>query len=145
MALRRVRKEVTELQNTPPIGISGGPINPDDVFHCQATIQGPPGSPYEGGVFNLDVRFPADYPFKPPAIHFTTRIYHVNINETGGICLDILKDEWSPVLTLCKVLLSISSLLTDPNPDSVLNRAAGDVSLMMNFLLMLYLTIFVVR
>lgn len=81
---------------------------------------GPDESPYAGGVFFLDIHFPADYPFKPPKVHFTTRIYHCNINSNGGICLDILKDQWSPALTISKVLLSICSLLTDPNPDDPL-------------------------
>ena len=62
----------------------------------------------------------ADYPFKPPKITFKTKIYHPNINATGGICLDILKQQWSPALTISKVLLSISSLLTDANPDDPL-------------------------
>jgi len=90
------------------------------MFHWQATIMGPEDSPYSGGVFFLDIQFPADYPFKPPKVHFTTRIYHCNINSNGGICLDILKDQWSPALTISKVLLSICSLLTDPNPDDPL-------------------------
>ena len=81
---------------------------------------GPEDSPYAGGVFFLNIAFPADYPFKPPKVNFTTRIYHCNINSSGGICLDILKDQWSPALTVSKVLLSICSLLTDPNPDDPL-------------------------
>ena len=81
---------------------------------------GPDESPYDGGVFFLNIHFPTDYPFKPPKINFTTRIYHPNINSNGSICLDILKEQWSPALTISKVLLSISSLLCDANPDDPL-------------------------
>eukprot|EP00621_Florenciella_sp_RCC1693_P010939 CAMPEP_0182539786 /NCGR_PEP_ID=MMETSP1323-20130603/25965_1 /TAXON_ID=236787 /ORGANISM="Florenciella parvula, Strain RCC1693" /LENGTH=110 /DNA_ID=CAMNT_0024750381 /DNA_START=7 /DNA_END=339 /DNA_ORIENTATION=- len=81
---------------------------------------GPDESPYSGGVYFLNIQFPVDYPFKPPKLNFRTKIYHCNINSQGGICLDILKDQWSPALTLSKVLLSICSLLTDPNPDDPL-------------------------
>ena len=77
---------------------------------------GPDDSPFSGGVFFLNIHFPTDYPFKPPKCQFVTKIYHPNINANGGICLDILKDQWSPALTISKVLLSISSLLTDANP-----------------------------
>uniref|UniRef100_A0A668S2Y6 E2 ubiquitin-conjugating enzyme n=1 Tax=Oreochromis aureus TaxID=47969 RepID=A0A668S2Y6_OREAU len=76
--------------------------------------------PYHGGVFFLSVHFPTDYPFKPPKVAFTTKIYHPNINSNGSICLDILRSQWSPALTVSKVLLSICSLLCDPNPDDPL-------------------------
>ncbi|KAJ2029116.1 hypothetical protein H4S03_007552 [Coemansia sp. S3946] len=88
----------------------------DTLYEWVSTIVGPSDSPYSGGVFFLDIHFPQEYPFKPPKIIFRTRIYHCNINSQGQICLDILKDNWSPALTISKVLLSICSLLTDANP-----------------------------
>mmetsp|Transcript_23888 Transcript_23888/g.76719 ORF Transcript_23888/g.76719 Transcript_23888/m.76719 type:complete len:149 (+) Transcript_23888:112-558(+) len=118
-ALKRLNKELKDLGTDPPPNCSAGPVG-DDLFHWQATIMGPSDSPYAGGVFFLDIHFPPEYPFKPPKVTFTTRIYHPNINSGGGICLDILKDQWSPALTISKVLLSICSLLTDPNPDDPL-------------------------
>ena len=102
MALKRIQRELQELGRDPPANCSAGPVG-DDLFHWQATIMGPDESPYSGGVFFLDIHFPADYPFKPPKVSFTTRIYHCNINSNGGICLDILKDQWSPALTISKV------------------------------------------
>ncbi|TRZ21388.1 hypothetical protein HGM15179_005727 [Zosterops borbonicus] len=111
--------ELSDLQRDPPAHCSAGPVG-DDLFHWQATIMGPPDSAYQGGVFFLTVHFPTDYPFKPPKIAFTTKIYHPNINSNGSICLDILRSQWSPALTVSKVLLSICSLLCDPNPDDPL-------------------------
>merc|ERR1712072_1117932 len=119
MALKRINKELLDLGKDPPANCSAGPVG-DDLFHWQATIMGPPDSPFAGGVFFLNVHFPTDYPFKPPKVSFNTRLYHPNVNSNGAICLDILKDQWSPALTISKVLLSICSLLTDPNPDDPL-------------------------
>ncbi|KAF1899448.1 hypothetical protein Lal_00019576 [Lupinus albus] len=96
-----------------------GPVG-EDLFHWQATIMGPADSPYAGGVFLVTIHFPPDYPFKPPKVAFKTKVFHPNINSNGSICLDILKEQWSPALTVSKVLLSICSLLTDPNPDDPL-------------------------
>ena len=107
MALKRIQKELVDFNKDPPASISAGPVN-DDLFHWQATIMGPPDSPYQGGVFFLNVHFPTDYPCKPPKCTFTTKIYHPNINGNGSICLDILKDQWSPALTISKVLLFLS-------------------------------------
>lgn len=114
-ASKRIQKELAEISLDPPCNCSAGPKG-DNIFEWVSTILGPSGSPYAGGVFFLDIHFPADYPFKPPKVAFKTRIYHCNINSNGQICLDILKDQWSPALTVSKVLLSVCSLLTDPNP-----------------------------
>jgi len=119
MAQRRIQKELEEIQRDPPAGCSAGPVK-DDIFNWEGVIFGPTGTPYEGGVFRLGIRFPTEYPFKQPHVQFNTKIYHPNINSAGGICLDILKTQWSPALTISKVLLSILSLLTDPNPDDPL-------------------------
>ena len=97
-----------------------------DPFHWQATIMGPGDSPYQGGTFFLDVKFPSEFPFKPPNITFTTKIFHPNISPDGLICMDILGEKWSPALFLVsKVLLSICSLLADPNADDPINPEAA--------------------
>ncbi|MBA0800993.1 hypothetical protein Gohar_011389, partial [Gossypium harknessii] len=74
----------------------------EDMFHWQATIMGPADSPYAGGVFQVTIHFPPDYPFKPPKVAFRTKVFHPNINSNGSICLDILKEQWSPALTISK-------------------------------------------
>ncbi|TYG88656.1 hypothetical protein ES288_A12G038900v1 [Gossypium darwinii] len=119
MASKRILKELKDLQRDPPTSCSAGPVA-EDMFHWQATIIGPNDSPYAGGVFLVTIHFRPDYPFKPPKVAFRTKVYHPNINSNGNICLDILKEQWSPALTISKVLLSICSLLTDPNPDDPL-------------------------
>jgi len=93
MAAKRINKELQDLGRDPPSNCSAGPVG-DDMFTWQATIMGPGDSPYQGGVFFLTIKFPTDYPFKPPKVQFNTKIYHPNINASGGICLDILKDQW---------------------------------------------------
>ena len=115
MYLKRINKELKDLAIEPPSNYSAGPID-TDLYKWQGSILGPHDSPYAEGVFFLRITFPTDYPFKPPHIIFTTKIYHCNINNNGGICLDILKNQWSPALSISKVLLSICSLLTDCNP-----------------------------
>ena len=119
MNLRRIKSELSDFAANNIPNISARPIS-DDNIKWEGTIIGPEDTPYFGGLFNLDITLPSDYPYKPPIIKMKTKIYHPNINDEGTICLDILKDQWSPALTLTKVLLSISSLLAEPNPNDPL-------------------------
>ncbi|KAM0685832.1 Ubiquitin-conjugating enzyme E2 D1 [Conglomerata obtusa] len=90
-------------------------LNPNSLYEWEAKLIAPAGSVYQGGVFILHITFPMDYPFKAPKVVFKNRIYHPNINSNGIICLDILNDNWSPALTIQKVLISLLSWLDDPN------------------------------
>jgi ubiquitin-conjugating enzyme E2 D/E len=120
LLLNRMKRELKELEESPVNNCSAGPLD-KDITHWRATIFGPEGTPYHGGVFYLDIKISPEYPFKPPKINFITQIYHCNINKSGGICLDILKEShWSPALTISKVLLSICSLMADCNPNDPL-------------------------
>jgi len=87
-------------------------------MHWRGTLKGPSGTPYEGGIFSIDIRLPPDYPFVPPKMKYETKIWHPNISsETGAICLDILKNEWSPALTVRTALISLQALMSAPEPD----------------------------
>nr|XP_054107671.1 ubiquitin-conjugating enzyme E2 E3-like [Callithrix jacchus] len=105
---KRIPKELAEITLASPT-CSAGPKG-DNIYEWRSSILGSPGSVYEGGMFFLDITFSSDYPFKPREVTFRTT------NSQGVICLDILKDNWSPALTISKVLLSICFLLTECNP-----------------------------
>ena len=120
MLNKRLLREIKDLTETPIPNCSAGPKCENNLTKWDATIFGPEDTPYHNGIFNLNIEFSAEYPFKPPNIYFTTKIYHCNINENGTICLDILKNNWSPALSIGKILISICSLLAEPNPDDPL-------------------------
>ena len=124
--MKRLKREKMMMEKNPEAEYSAGPLNESDLYRWQATIMGPSDSPFEGGIFLLDVTFPTDYPFKPPKIVCKTKIYHPNINSNGNICLDILKINWSPSLTLNKVLVSLNSLLCDLRPESCRSFGSRD-------------------
>ncbi|KAF8685073.1 hypothetical protein RHS04_01028 [Rhizoctonia solani] len=113
------RGAMKDLQNE---DMGGMTLTPSDhsLFEWTGILPGPEGSVYEGGEFHVEITLPSDYPFHSPRLRLKTKIYHMNINDQGGICLDILKNAWSPALSLYKVMLSLSSLLTDPNPNDPL-------------------------
>lgn len=90
----------------------------DTLNHMKGTIKGPVGTPFEGGVFHVDIVIPDAYPFEPPKMRFTTKLWHPNVSsQTGAICLDILKDQWSPALTIKTTMVSLQALLSTPEPD----------------------------
>lgn len=124
-ARRRLLKvDFKRLQNDPPEGISGAPME-DDIMKWTCVIFGPDDSPWEGGTFKLVVEFSEEYPNKAPKVRFITKMYHPNIYTDGSICLDILQNQWSPIYDISAILTSIQSLLNDPNPNSPANSEAA--------------------
>lgn len=117
---KRLQRELKEILNDPPAYVTAGLINENNIYEWEATIIGPSDTPYEGGIFKLLISFTNEYPYRPPKVRFMTRIFHPNISPKGDICLDILRDSWSPALTTSRILLSVCSLLGDPNPNDPL-------------------------
>lgn len=127
MANRRLCKELDDFEASADRlqqeGFSAALVE-SNLFHWRATVRGPAGTPYEGGTFVIDLRFPLDYPFKPPHVAFVTRIYHPNVRvaqpgdppSSGGVCLDVLADHWCPALTTANILTCVVGLLADPCP-----------------------------
>ncbi|XVF54747.1 hypothetical protein PTKIN_Ptkin05aG0206300 [Pterospermum kingtungense] len=114
----RVQKELQECdRERDTSGIRVSPKS-DNLARLTGIIPGPLGTPYEGGSFEIDITLPDGYPFEPPKMKFVTKVWHPNISsQSGAICLDILKDQWSPALTLKTALLSVQALLSAPEPD----------------------------
>ncbi|GHJ87196.1 hypothetical protein NliqN6_3598 [Naganishia liquefaciens] len=124
--LKRINKEIADIQKAQKSGEMGDILlqpNESNMHLWTGWLPGPPGSPYEGGHFEISIELPKDYPFTPPKLIWKTPIYHCNISmSTGSICLDTLKNNWSPALSIFKVMLSLSALLCEPNPDDPLVR-----------------------
>jgi ubiquitin-protein ligase len=122
MNVRRIQADLKLITNEPPSGVRL--ISQKSLLEWETEIDGPEQSAWENGTFRLTVTFPPDYPFKPPTVRFTTPIYHPNVNQHGGICLDLLIDKWLPSYHAGSLLVSIRSFLDDPNPDHGLNNEA---------------------
>jgi ubiquitin-conjugating enzyme E2 D/E len=122
---KRLVLNYREMENNPhPLCHARPKDVAKDIMHWIGYIDGPQDTPYAGGRFHLMINFPLDYPFKPPEIQFITPIYHPNISTEGEICMDILHSQWSPALSVRNLLISLCSLLADPNPEHGLNKDA---------------------
>ncbi|KAF5288008.1 hypothetical protein FQA39_LY15562 [Lamprigera yunnana] len=124
--MHRLRTELRAMRMDPPEGIQAKPLD-GACCHWQATIEGPTGSPYEGGLFFLYIQIPFTYPMSPPVVRFLTKILHPNVSRHGDIGIDAIHYNWSLALTINKVLLSIQSLLTDPYCEISMERKVGEL------------------
>lgn len=122
----RLRNELKSLRTDPPEGIEAAPLD-QKCCHWQATITGPVGSPYEGGLFYLYLQVPYSYPMCPPIVRFLTRIFHPNVSRHGDVGIDSIQHNWSLALTISKVLISVQSLLTDPYCKVCMEPSVGEL------------------
>lgn len=123
-ARRRLLRDFRNIQSENSSGYTATP-DPDCIWNWSAVIFGPDETDWEDGVFKLTMTFTEEYPHTPPQVKFTTPIFHPNVYRNGSICLDILQANWSSANDVSSVLLSIQSLLTDPNPSSPANGEAA--------------------
>ncbi|KAL9813892.1 Ubiquitin-conjugating enzyme E2 27 [Arabidopsis thaliana] len=131
----RIQKELQDCErNQDSSGIRVCPKS-DNLTRLTGTIPGPIGTPYEGGTFQIDITMPDGYPFEPPKMQFSTKVWHPNISsQSGAICLDILKDQWSPALTLKTALVSIQALLSAPEPKDPQDAVVAEQVLLLHHL-----------
>jgi ubiquitin-conjugating enzyme E2 C len=123
---KRLQSELMTMMMEPMEGVSAFPDG-DNLLAWAATITGGDAGVYDGMTFNLSMKFPSNYPIAPPTVKFETPIFHPNVDQSGNICLDILKDKWSATYTVSTLLLSIQGLLDTPNNDSPLNSQAAQL------------------
>jgi ubiquitin-conjugating enzyme E2 N len=121
----RIAREIKILATSPPAGVSASP-HPENNRYFDAYIRGPLGSSYEEGVFKLELFLPEKYPVQPPRARFLTKVYHPNIDKIGRICVSVLGKDWTPAQNISSVLVSIQSLLSDPNPRDPLDTQVAE-------------------
>jgi ubiquitin-conjugating enzyme (huntingtin interacting protein 2) len=115
--LGRIQKELREIEKDTASGVTVQ-MKDNNLQRLTGYVPGPKDTPYEGGLFVVDIDMDNQYPFVPPKMRFVTKVWHPNVSsQNGAICLDILKDQWSPALTLKTALLSLQALLSSPEPD----------------------------
>jgi ubiquitin-conjugating enzyme E2 N len=122
---KRIVKETQRLTREPVLGLDFH-VDSENERYYHLFLEGPNDTPYEGGVFELEMYLPNPYPMRAPKVRFLTKIYHPNIDKLGRICLDILKDKWSPALQIRTVMISIQALMSAPNPDDPLANDVAD-------------------
>jgi len=133
-----LRKQLAELNKNPVEGFSAGLIDDEDIFRWEVMIIGPPDTLYEGGFFKCHLFFPTEYPLRPPVLKFLTDVYHPNIEKDGKVCISILhepgddrfgyekaSERWLPIHTVETILISVISMLADPNDESPANVDAA--------------------
>lgn len=130
-AKARITRELTQLNTDPPPGIAAYPESCRDMSMIRAEITGADDSPFENGVFHVAIQITPRYPFEPPRCRFITPIYHPNIDAQGRICLDTLKSpptgSWSPAVSLSSLLLTLRTLMCDPNAEDGLVPEIADL------------------
>jgi ubiquitin-conjugating enzyme E2 G1 len=133
-----LKKQLAELKKRPVEGFSAGLVNDDDIYKWEVLIIGPQDTPYEGGFFKAILDFPKEYPLRPPRMKIITEIWHPNIDKDGNVCISILhepgddkwgyekaSERWLPIHTVESILISVISMLADPNDQSPANVDAG--------------------
>jgi ubiquitin-protein ligase len=135
-AALRLSREYAKLK-TDPIDNVTFQVDENNILNWTFTLLGPHESPYEGGQYNGIIKFPSEYPNKPPMVKFTSKIFHPNVHEDGKVCISILHEgndvtgyeheleRWRQIQNVRTVFLSIISLLNDPNPESAANIDAA--------------------
>eukprot|EP00128_Syssomonas_multiformis_P010627 Colp12_sorted_trinity150504_noHs@2040 len=133
-----LRKQLNELNKHPVEGFSAGLKDDSDMYRWEVMIIGPPDTLYEGGFFKAELTFPVEYPLRPPKMKFITEIWHPNVHTNGDVCISILhepgedkygyekaSERWLPIHTVETIMLSVISMLSDPNDESPANLDAA--------------------
>jgi len=118
----RVMKDINDMDPMP--GAELDFPDTDDLMHFNVKIT-PSDGLYRAATFLFNVEVPNNYPYDPPKVHCATLVYHPNIDYEGHVCLNILRSEWMPVLSLGSVIYGLMTLFLEPNPDDPLNKEAA--------------------
>ena len=120
----RLQKDLSELQ-LPKTCQTEFP-DKDDLLNFKLAIEPDEGF-YKGGRFTFNFKVGPNYPHEPPKVKCETMVYHPNIDLEGNVCLNILREDWKPVLTINAIVYGIQYLFLEPNPDDPLNKDAAEV------------------